>query len=251
MPTNYRNAPRGISNRSAMRVLFALALLVSHAGVAQAESEPATGAQEPSWELALHRADDGFEWTVYEEAQPVPGRPAFRVEARFEAAPRIAADTLMASMSEETKTTSGERRRLLERTPDGALVHTYIDLPFMFSDRELAIRIRHVADRETGIHRISWRDANEHLSPPDDGVLRLTTEGYWEFRPLSPHGTQAVYMTRAEIGGSLPKAVGDRLMRGQAVDSVKRLRRLLAERQTMNVAAPPPEGLAPQSSEAR
>jgi hypothetical protein len=251
MPTNYRNAPRGISNRSAMRVLFALALLVSHAGVAQAESEPATGAQEPSWELALHRADDGFEWTVYEEAQPVPGRPAFRVEARFEAAPRIAADTLMASMSEETKTTSGERRRLLERTPDGALVHTYIDLPFMFSDRELAIRIRHVADRETGIHRISWRDANEHLSPPDDGVLRLTTEGYWEFRPLSPHGTQAVYMTRAEIGGSLPKAVGDRLLRGQAVDSVKRLRRLLAERQTMNVAAPPPEGLAPQSSEAR
>jgi hypothetical protein len=251
MPTNYRNAPRGISNRSAMRVLFALALLVSHAGVAQAESEPATGAQEPSWELALHRADDGFEWTVYKEAQPVPGRPAFRVEARFEAAPRIAADTLMASMSEETKTTSGERRRLLERTPDGALVHTYIDLPFMFSDRELAIRIRHVADRETGIHRISWRDANEHLSPPDDGVLRLTTEGYWEFRPLAPHGTQAVYMTRAEIGGSLPKAVGDRLLRGQAVDSVKRLRRLLAERQTMNVAAPPPEGLAPQSSEAR
>ena len=251
MPTNYRNAPRGISNRSAMRVLFALALLVSHAGVAQAESEPATGAQEPSWELALHRADDGFQWTVYEEAQPIPGRPAFRVEARFEAAPRIAADTLMASMSEETKTTSGERRRLLERTPDGALVHTYIDLPFMFSDRELAIRIRHVADRETGIHRISWRDANEHLSPPDDGVLRLTTEGYWEFRPLSPHGTQAVYMTRAEIGGSLPKAVGDRLLRGQAVDSVKRLRRLLAERQTMNVAAPPPEGLAPQSSEAR
>mgnify|MGYP006147594931 CR=1 FL=1 len=249
MPTNYRNPPRGISNQSAMRVLLALALLVSH--VAQAESEPATGSQEPSWELALHRADDGFQWTVYEEAQPIPGRPAFRVEARFDVPPGIAADTLMASMSEETTTTSGERRRLLERTPDGALVHTYIDLPFMFSDRELAIRIRHVADRETGIHRISWRDANEHLSPPDDGVLRLTTEGYWEFRPLAPHGTQAVYMTRAEIGGSLPKAVGDRLMRGQAVDSVKRLRRLLAERQTMNVAAPPPEGLAPQSSEAR
>ena len=243
MPTNYRNPPRGISNRSAMRVFLALALLVSH--VAQAESEPATGAQEPNWELALHRADDGFEWTLFEEAQPIPGRPAFRVEARFDVPPGIAADTLMASMSEETTTTSGERRRLLERMPDGALVHTYIDLPFMFSDRELAIQIRHVADRETGIHRISWRDANEHLSRPDDGVLRLTTEGYWEFRPLAPYGTQAVYMTRAEIGGSLPKAVGDRLMRGQAVDSVKRLRQLLAERQTVNVAAPPPAGLAP------
>ena len=251
MPPNYRNGPRRISNRSAMRVLLALALSVSHAGLARAESEPTTGQQEPSWDLALSSADDGLEWTVYEEAQPMPGRPAFRVEARFEAPPGIAADTLMASMSKETETTSGERRKLLERTPDGALVHTYIDLPFMFSDRELAIRIRHTPDRETGIHRISWRDANENLSPPEDGVLRLTTEGYWEFRPLAPHGTQAVYVTRAEIGGSLPKAVGDRLMRGQAVDSVKRLRRLLAERQRMNVAAPPPEGLAPQSSEGR
>ena len=55
MPPNYRHAPRSISNRSAMRVLFALALLVSHAGVAQAESEPTSGAQEPSWELALSR----------------------------------------------------------------------------------------------------------------------------------------------------------------------------------------------------
>jgi len=250
MPLNDRNAPRSFSNRSAITVLFALALLVSHAGVARAEFERTPGAQEPIWELELRRADDGFEWTVYEEAKRIPGRPAFRVETRLEAPPGIAADTLMASMSEETKTTSGKRRKLLERTPDSALVHTYVDLPFMFSDRELAIRIRHKADRETGIHRISWRDANENLSPPEDGVLRLTTEGYWEFRPLAPNGTQAVFMTRAEIGGSLPKAVGDRLMRGQAVDSVKRLRELLAERNTMNGAAPP-EGLAPQSSEGR
>ena len=246
-----RFAEKSDSARSVRGLLLALVFLLGSVFGAQADEAPQSGSVDSSWQLAMRRADDGFEWTVYEEAQPMPGRPAFRVEARFDTTPGIVADLLMASMSEETTTTSGERRRLLKRTPDGALVHTFIDLPFMFSDRELAIQIRREDDRETGIQRISWRDANEHLPPPTSGVLRLATEGYWEFTPLAPQGTQAVYMTRAEIGGSLPKAVGDRLMRGQAIDSVKRLRRLVAERRTVDVAAPPPKGLTPQSSEAR
>jgi len=206
--------------------------------------ETATPAVEASWEMAAVRNQDALAWSVYVERDPMPGRPAFRIETEFEVSPSVASETLMDSMAERDATATGERRRLLERTRDTALVHTYIDLPFMFSDRELAVLITASRDANTGVHRIDWVDANEHLPPPDDDVLRLHTSGYWEFRPMPPLGrTQATYVTRAEVGGSLPAALRDRLMRRQAEDAVKRLGRLIDERRSAQVAAPPPTEL--------
>ena len=72
-------------------------------------------------------------------------------------------------------------------------------------------------------------------------MLRLRTSGYWEFRPRAPFGTFATYVSRAEVGGSLPAGIRDRLMRGQAEDAVERLARLIGEREA--VAAPPPKDL--------
>ena len=202
---------------------------------------PATAQTPPAnWEIASTSNRDGFEYRVYVETKKTPGRPAFRIEANFDTSPSEAAATLMASMSEESSATSGERRRVLEQTPNGALVHTYVDLPLMFSDRELAVQIDHRADAATGIHRIMWTDANDVLPPPEGDVLRLETEGHWEFRPAPRGLTEATYYTQAEVGGSLPSAVGDRLMKGQAVAAVKRLHRLIAERKRIRVASPPP-----------
>lgn len=219
-------------------VWIALCLAVSAgAEVGGAQSEDAV---DGTWRRAADREDALLAWSVYVEREPRPGRPAFRIETRFAAPPSVAAATLMESMAEDGSTTRGERRRLLERKPNGALVHTYIDLPFMFADRELAIRVTASRDAATGIHRIEWVDANEHLPPPAVGVLRLQTKGYWEFRPDPIGGTRATYVSRAEVGGSLPLALQDRLMRGQAEDAVKRLARSIGERGTVQVAAPPP-----------
>jgi hypothetical protein len=193
-----------------------------------------------SWEIASKRSRDGTEWSVYVEAEKTPGRPAFRIETTLEVSPWVAATTLMEEMSEPGGASSGQTRRLIERTERDALVHTFIDLPFMFSDRELAIRIRYTDDPGTGVHRIEWVDENGALPPVDDGVLRLATEGYWEFRPMGPNRSGATYVSRAEVGGSLPRALGDRLMKGQAEDAVKRLQHLLGERGRTHVAGPPP-----------
>ena len=229
--------------RSRMGAAMAIATTLVGAGPVQAEtsetavSTPASVSAASAaaflgteWERADEETDDGFTWTLFEEAEATPGRPAFRVEARLAVPPPVAAETLMDSLSDPTPTTSGESRRLLERTAESALVHTFIDLPFMFSDRELAIRIEHTRDVTTGVHRVGWRDANEVLPPPSDDVLRLASVGYWEFHPDDAGGTRAIYVTRAEVGGSLPKSIGDRMMRGQAGDAVKRLHRLVAMR---------------------
>lgn len=211
-------------------------LLAGLMGAAVGTAEELDGA----WKMAARREQDDFVFQVYVEAEPAAGRPTFRIEARYDAAPAIAAATLMDSMSREDSTMSGERRKLLERTATGALVHTFIDLPMLFADRELALRIEHSRDAERGIHRIEWVEANDRLPEPARGVLRLRSSGYWEFRPEGTGRSAATYVSRAEVGGSLPAALSNRLMRGQAEDAVTRLRDLIAERARTDVAAPPP-----------
>lgn len=192
-----------------------------------------------SWKMASKRSYGGVELSLYVEAEKKPGQPAFRIETSLAVSPFVAAVTLMEEMSEPGGSDTGQTRRLLERTDREALVHTYIDLPFMFSDRELAIRIRHSDDRVTGIHRIDWVDENAALPPAAAGVLRLATEGYWEFRPSGPGRTDATYVSRAEVGGSLPSVISNRLMKKQAVESVERLHGLLSERRRTHVAGSP------------
>ena len=224
---------------------FALVAPIAVVALPGTASADAPGDSFDGWEESESR-DGDLPWSIYVETDPAPGVPAFRIETSFEVPPAIAARTLMASMADNDATTRGERRILLERTRDTALVHTFVDLPFMFSDRELAVRIVASHDVSSGIHRIDWVDENEHLPPPEDGVLRLRTAGYWEFRPRAPFGSFATYVSRAEVGGSLPAGIRDRLMRGQAEDAVERLAQLISDRDTATVAAPPPMGLDPK-----
>lgn len=230
-----------------MRLALSIVVACSWTGLSMFSWFGAAFAEVPdaSWQVSSeHSRDrDGAEWSVYVEAEKTPGRPAFRIETSLGVPPFVAAATLMEEMSEPADAATGQTRRLMERTDRQALVHTYVDLPFMFSDRELAIRIRHTDDVLTGIHRIDWVDENDVLPPVIDGVLRLATQGYWEFRPSGPNRTDATYVSRAEVGGSLPGPLSDRLMKRQAVDAVKRLQGLLAERGQTHVAGPPPPAI--------
>ncbi|MAG32493.1 MAG: hypothetical protein CL908_16545 [Deltaproteobacteria bacterium] len=207
---------------------------------------PMTGAELPApppdarWELSASRVEAGSAVTIYVEAEKTPGRPAFRIETAFSVAPVAAAVTLMEQMVGDQHQPGGQRRKVLERGEHEALVYTFIDLPLMLSDRELALRIRHTDDTASGVHRVDWKDANEVLPPESGEVLRLSgTNGYWEFRPDGAARTLATYMTQAEVGGSIPSSISNRMMRAQALNDVTRLRGLLEARAKTDVASPP------------
>ncbi|HPG24003.1 MAG TPA: hypothetical protein PLW10_00080 [Myxococcota bacterium] len=219
------------------------------ASLAIAAMPPAASAEAPGslpgatagWKLASTHVEAGLPLALYVEAEPRPGNPTFRIDTRFAVSPAVAASTLMAQMVREDDVPSGQRRRVLARGERENLIHTFIDLPFLLADREIALRIRHTDDPATGIHRVDFADDNALLPPPAKGVLRLeNTGGYWEFRPAGSTETEATYVTRTDIGGSIPASIGDRLMRGQAFDSVERLRKALDERQRTHVAGAPP-----------
>jgi hypothetical protein len=194
-----------------------------------------------SWQLAENRTHEGAPVTVFVETEKTPGRPAFKIETVFDVGPSAAAATLMQDMLEESDLPDGQRREILEYEGREALVYTFIDLPFILADRELAIRITHSDDPETGIHRIDWQEENAVLPDLADGVVRLTgARGYWEFRPDGDARTLATYLTQTELGGSFPVSLGDRLMKGQAVNAVKRLRGHIEARRRTHVAAGAP-----------
>jgi hypothetical protein len=201
---------------------------------------------ERDWEEAERHESDGSSLTLFVDREPRPGRPAFKIETRFEASPPVAAATVMHGMTSDEDLPSGERRRLLERSEREAVVYTFIDLPFMLADRELALRVVHTDDAESGIHRVAWSEANENLPPSRGRVVRLDgAVGYWEFRPDGEGGSYAIYMSQTEVGGSIPDAIADRLMKSQAMGSVERLRRRIRDRQRTHVAGgPPPSGSA-------
>lgn len=210
----------------------------------QGESQKApsrvVSAQELRWTLASESREQGADLRVYVETEKRPGNPAFRIETDFDVAPDVAAATLMNEMIGSTEMPKGQTRTVLERRDREVIVQTLVELPMMFSDREVAVRIRHSDDKQTGVHRVDFKDANEVLPPATKGVVRLNgTDGYWEFRPIGEGKTHATYVTRASVGGSIPAALGDRLLKAQAVDSVADLRDQIARSARPSVAAPP------------
>lgn len=221
-------------------IVLALAMMMMIAGTAPRNADATSDDLPSSWQIASHRAGHGAPFKLFVEREKTPGRPAFKIETIFEVDPSIAAITLMQQMLDETDVPDGQRREILDRKDREAVVYTFIDLPFMLADREIALRIVHSDDPGTGIHRIDWIEANEVLPDRDDGTVRLeASRGYWEFRPDGDRRTHATYLTQTEIGGSIPVSIGDRLLRGQAVDAVERLRGHIEKKRRPHVASGP------------
>lgn len=235
-----RNRLRAALDRAARRA--ALVLLVGVAALSSLSPFTArAGEAEQGWQLATRRGKGESAVALFVESQPTPGRPTFRLETSFDVPPTVAHRILAASMLDPNDTPPGQRREVLEREGNEAVVYTFIDLPMMLSDRELAIRIVESEDPETGVHRVEWSEANDRLPGAGSDVVRLTgAAGFWEFRPNGRGGTQAIHMTRTELGGSIPESIGDRLMRSQAIDSVESLRARIDRDAKSDVAAGPP-----------
>ena len=131
--------------------LGALAALMAGTVLAGVSIAPwaRAGEPDPGWELADRRGDGEDALALFVEADPTPGRPTFRLETSFDVSPTVAHQVLSEAMLDPKSAPSGQRREVLERTENGAVVYTFIDLPMMLSDRELALRIVESQDSAT------------------------------------------------------------------------------------------------------
>jgi hypothetical protein len=197
------------------------------AGAASAVlASPCFGSGE-AWRTVEPRDGDpeGYTFFVEETGDAYPG---YKAEGWLEADPEEAALSAMVLMTGEEFVPRGQTRRILRRSDDELVLHTYIDMPVMVTDRELTIRITHTSDPATGVHRIEWASADDEAPPSNGDVVRISdARGFWEFLPEAPGRSRATYLTHADLGGWLPARMVSPLMRGQVAGDVARLQRAL------------------------
>lgn len=207
--------------------------------VATAWAAPAN--DEARWVLEERSEDGGVPVALFVDDTSRSGRPAFKIETAFPVSPLFAAGTVMQGMLNPDQPDESGERKVLERSERQAVVYSFVDLPFMLADREIALRVVYSDDADSGVHRVDWVEANDVLPESDGRIVRLTgVRGYWEFRPDGEGRTSATYVSQTEVGGSIPDTIAHRLMKSQTLDAAERLRRRIRERQRSHVAGGPP-----------
>jgi hypothetical protein len=190
-------------------------LVVLHAFTAAATMEWGSG----------RRYEEAGGFTVYERQNDESGLSRFRLEAeRPEATSRVVA-ALMRMQTDDRFLAENQERIVLSDDPDGRLVLMRVDLPLV-KDREVALRTRENFGAD-GSYRFSWRVA-EDAPPPTSEYARVDgSEGFWLLTPVTSGGTQVVYESFYDPGGSLPSWLINRIVRGQVAEEYLTLHRLV------------------------
>lgn len=196
----------------------------------------ATPAGASEWQVK-ERSDD---FVLYVSSGAGSRYQTYKLETTVDAEPDEAVDSLLVLMTSPERAPEGQVRRVLARTDDGVLIHTVIDMPMLVADRDIALRVTRKAPGAGGARRVAWTVAHDGVPAPKDDVVRIPeSTGYWEFVPDGPGRSRAVYVTRSDLGGSIPAWLINPLMRKQVAGDVDRLRRVIADRARARGAAPP------------
>lgn len=157
-----------------------------------------------AWKPGDANQGDGFSYQIFSQES---GEGFVRYQARgtIRAQPEVLVRSVRVVASDPDRAPRGQRRRLVSSDDGAFVVHTRIDLPAFFSDRDIVTRGVSSIDPDTGGHRIDW-EAIEHAEvPPIDGTIRIVrSAGFWDFVPRGDGSSEAVYETYVDLGGSLP-----------------------------------------------
>jgi hypothetical protein len=231
---------RGSGCRWSLRLALGGTLLVLLAAPAAAEAP---------WQIAERREAAEDSYVLY--VRPAQSGPyeTYKIETRYPATPAEAVEAVLHVMASQRFVPDRQERRILEHGRDEMLIYTFIDMPLGVSDRDLALRIRRHADAEDGVLRISWQGLRDGGPAPEKRVVRISDVwGYWEFTPDGPGRSRGVYVTYADLGGSIPAWLVRPMMREQVAADVGHLRTVL-EARWRAVSAPPPTSSLPPGGE--
>jgi hypothetical protein len=178
--------------------LWSLGLLaLAHPSAADPSAE--------SWEPGEKGQGKGYAYQVFKQQKE--GEPFVRYQVRgtIDAAPAVLGDTAQTLSADPSRAPEGQTRKVIARTATETILHTSIDLPMMFTDRDIVSRGVKSADAKSGVVRIDFKSVEDPRVPPQDGFLRLQrTGGFWEFVPESEKRSRVTLETYVDLGGSLP-----------------------------------------------
>jgi len=170
---------------------------------ASATSDPAQ--DDGAWSPGKTGEGRGYTYQVF--SQQKEGEPfvRYRVKGTIDAKPEILQRLASDLSSDPKRAPKDQTRKVIQKTDTEQILHTSIDLPMMFSDRDIVTRGVTSADPKTGIRRIDFKAVEDPRVPPREGFIRLTKSGgFWEFVPDGDKRSKVTFETYIDLGGSLP-----------------------------------------------
>lgn len=210
--------PRATSlscSRSLRSAALSLALLL--AGASRADE---------GW-LELYR-DDGV--TVSERAVEGRALPDFRGQVELAAdAYEVLAVVIDVPAQTEWMFQCRESRVLAAESDSAKLVYQVLDLYWPATDRDVVL---HTEARVLAPGRLEARfvSRDDPAVPPVADLVRMPSlSGEFEIEALDPTHTRVIYTVSADPGGSLPTAIVRRTVRESPFETLRGLRRRVAE----------------------
>jgi hypothetical protein len=197
------------------------------------------------WEPGAKKQGDGYAYELFSVQNK--GEPFVRFQVRGtidapadvvqRAAGRVATDPALAP--------KGQKRTVLSRGENETVLQTEIELPAMFSDRDVITRGRDSVDAATGVRRIEFTSTEYPSVPPKDGVIRLdNTGGAWVFVPDGDKRSKVTFESYVDLGGSLPTWLISGQMESTAAVSFENVAREALENSPRNTVSAPGPGIA-------
>jgi START domain len=171
---------------------------------APATSDPSTGS-DPAWSPGKKGEGRGYTYQVFSQQKEGEEFVRYQVRGTIDAKPEALQRLAQELSSDPRRAPKDQTREVILKTDNEQIIHTSIDLPMMFSDRDIVTRGVKSADPKTGIYRIDFKSTEHPKVPPRDGFIRLTkTGGFWEFVPDGPERSKVTLETFVDLGGALP-----------------------------------------------
>lgn len=195
------------TRRSAALLSFAV-LWVAAAPAQGAAAEPPH-----PWDPGRTVEGEGYAYQLFTSQGEGEDFARYRVRGTIDAVPEALVRAFLTTVTDPARAPDGQTRRVIAKDPGGFVVHTLMDLPPLFSDRDIVTRGESSADSASGARRVDWRAIDHPGAPRTDGTIRIEhAAGFWVFAPAGEKRSNVTYENYVDLGGSLPQWLVQRIM---------------------------------------
>jgi len=175
---------------------------------------PAADAPGKSWHTGQQATGDGWTYQIFSREAEGESFVRYRANGTIDAEPEVLVRSVRVIATDPERAPDGQTRRLLSAEGGAFVTWTVIDMPPLFSDRDIVTRGVSSLDEATGARRIDWKTTDDAKAPESPDVIRIRdAAGFWSFTP-NGGTTDVSYETYLDLGGSLPGWLVQGMMAG-------------------------------------
>jgi START domain len=172
------------------------------------------------WQPGEKKQGDGYAYQIFSVQREGEPFIRFQVRGTIDAPADVVQRAATRVATDPARAPKGQKRTVLSRDENETVLHTEVELPAMFSDRDVITRGRSSVDPATGVRRIEFTATEYPSVPPKEGVIRLeNTGGAWVFAPDGNRRSKVTFESYVDLGGSLPTWLISGQMQSTAAES--------------------------------